>query len=97
MALESDQRRRLESVRLASAFARLGVDATHVVDSTSPIGPAVIADGVGWVVAVEHEHHALAVAQLWAASHDVGKLNLVVDMNSGVFARRARHFARETT
>lgn len=97
MALESDQRRRLEAVRLASALARLGVDATDVVDSTSPIGPAVIADGVGWVVAVEHEYHALAVAQLWAGSHDVGKLNLVVDLNSGVVARRARHFARETT
>lgn len=97
MALESDQRRRLEAVRLASALSRLGVDATGVLDSTSPIGPAAIAGRVGWIVAVEHEHHALAVAQLWAASHDVGNLNLVVDANPTVVARRARYFARETT
>ena len=97
MALESDQRRRLEAVRLASALSRRGVDATGVIDSTSPIGPAAIAGRVGWIVAVEHEHHALAVAQLWAASHDVGNLNLVVDANPTVVARRARYFTRETT
>ena len=97
MALQTDQRRRLEAVRLASALARLGVDPAEVVDSTSPIGPAVIAGRDGWVVAVEHEHHALAVAHLWAESNGIVRLNVVVGEQPGLVARRARHFARKTT
>ena len=95
--MQSDQRRRLESVRLASALAKRGVDPANVVESTCAIGPAVIADGVGWVVAVEHERHALAVAHLWAETHAVEELHLVADENAAVVARRARYFSRSAT
>jgi len=95
--MQSDQRRRLEAVRLASALAKRGVDSSSVVEATCAIGPAVIADGAGWVVAVEHERHALAVAHLWAESHGVDHLHLVADVNAEVIARRTRYFTRAAT
>lgn len=97
MAVQSDQRRRLESVRLASNLAKQGVDPAQVVESACAIGPAVIVDGTGWIVAVEHEHHALAVGHLWAESNAVRHLNVVIDARSGTMARRSRYFARRTT
>lgn len=94
MALQTDQRRRLETVRLASALAKSGVDPSSVVESTCQVGPAAIVDSVGWVVAIEHEHHALAIAQLWAESEGLVSVNVVSDERAGLLARRARFFAR---
>lgn len=92
--MHTDQRRRLESVRLAGALASRGVEASSVVESTSAIGPAFVVDGSGWLVAVEHEHHALSVGLLWAHGAGVEELNLVVSADrASTFARRARCFA----
>lgn len=91
--MHTDQRRRLESVRLASALASRGVEPSRVTESTSAIGPAVVADGSGWLVAVDHEHHALSVGLLWAHGAGVEELNLVVGSDRApTFARRARNF-----
>ncbi|MFM9112625.1 MAG: hypothetical protein ACKOPB_05145, partial [Actinomycetota bacterium] len=92
--MHTDQRRRLESVRLASALASRGVDPSSVNESASAIGPAVVVDGAGWLVAVEHEHHALSVGLLWAHDAGVDQLNLVVGVERApTFARRARSFS----
>ena len=96
MALQTDQRRRLETVRLASALTKRGVDPSKVVESTCAVGPAVIIDSVGWVVAIEHEHHALAIAQLWAESAGLASVNVVSVERGGLIARRAQFFARTT-
>jgi len=92
--VHTDQRRRLESVRLASALASRGVEPSSVKESASAIGPAVVVDGAGWLVAVEHEHHALSVGLLWAHDAGVDQLNLVVGVERApTFARRARSFS----
>ena len=97
MAMQVDQRRRLEAVRLASALTKRGIEPSSVVESHSALGPAVVIGDEGWVVAVEHSHHALAVAHLWAASTGVERVHLVVENDQGVVARRSRYFARATT
>ena len=92
--MHTDQRRRLESVRLAGALASRGVEPSSVTESTSAIGPAVVVGGSGWLVAVEHEQHALSVAMLWANTTGVEELNLVVGSDRApIVARRARCFA----
>lgn len=95
MALETDQRRRLESVRLAAALAKRGVDPESVTESTSQVGPAVVVGRSGWVVPVEHVHHGLAIALLWAETHGLDSLNVVVEEDAGLVARRARSFSRD--
>lgn len=62
--------------------------------STFPGGAGLIIDGSGWFLADEAPERSLGRALAWAHKNDVEDLNVIVNEDGGVVARRAAQFAR---
>ncbi|RMH84584.1 MAG: hypothetical protein D6683_01810, partial [Actinomyces sp.] len=95
MAVDREQRARLEEARLRALIARTGGDPdTAEVEALDPATVAVTADGRGWATLTGDDGRGLGAVLLWASRRDVGPLTVfVADGGAGIVARRAQGLA----
>lgn len=86
------RRSRLLAVKLA-ALVRDHAGEAGAVPGTFPGGAALVRDGVAWVLVEDAPHRALGPALAWARQQGADRVQVVVEAESGVLARRAALFA----
>jgi hypothetical protein len=89
----SERHSRLLGIKLRALVAEhLGHDLAPAVDTaTFPRGAALVDHGGAWVLIEGDASRALGGALAWTLRHDATSLNLLVDSDTGLLARRAEH------
>ena len=82
---------RLRSL-VASHQARQGLKVTELSDSEFSLGAAGIVGTSGWVFVSSSPIRGLGPALLWMNKHNLREVNVVVESDAGVMARRASLF-----
>jgi len=82
---------RLQSI-VASHQTRQGHKVTELTDVEFSLGAAGIVGTIGWVLAIRTPMRGLGPALLWTNKHNLSEVNVVVESDAGVIARRASLF-----
>ena len=94
---DGDRRSRLLGIKLR---ALVGDHLARPVDSEPegfPHGAALVDDGAAWVLVEGPAARSLGAALAWAIRHDTTSLDLVVEQDTGLLARRAQRLAFPVT
>lgn len=83
---------RLKSL-VTSHQRKHGNDVTELRDTEFSPGAAGIVGSSGWALVLRSPISGLGPALLWMNKHNLNQMNVMVEFNAGVIARRARLFA----
>lgn len=92
-----DDESRLARLRLRTLVAshqrRLGDGVEEVIDADFSLGASGIIGTSGWVLVLQTPERGLGPALLWMNKHHLNTLNVIIETNADVIARRAQLFA----
>lgn len=96
--MEADRRRQLNAAKFKSVLkSSLGIDAGDAhVDPNFNRGVALSLNGSAWIFVVDDSERALGACLAWVESKlpNAREVNIVIEGDAGVVARRARNFSR---
>ena len=96
--MEADRKQQLNAVKLASLLkSGLGIESSGIApDPTFHRGVACILNGSAWIYVTDEQSRVLGACLAWVETKhpDARELNIIVDGDAGVVARRARNFLR---
>ena len=94
--MSANSRVDVDALRLRSLVAshqtRQGLKVTELANSEFSLGSAGIVGASGWVLALRTPMRGLGPALLWMNKHNLSEVNVVVESDAGVIARRASLF-----
>jgi len=90
---DDDRHSRLLGIKLRALVGEHLGHPVAVEPQVFPNGAAFQLDGAAWVLIEGPAARTLGAALAWAVRHDVTSLNLVVDQDAGLLARRARRLS----
>lgn len=94
--MSTNSRVDIDALRLRSLVAshqtRLGHKVTELADSEFFLGAAGFVGTSGWVLVLHSPMRGLGPALLWMNRHNLSEVNVVVEADAGVIARRASLF-----
>lgn len=92
-----DDKSRLARLRLRTVVAshqlRLGDGVDEVISADFSLGASAIVGTSGWVLVLQTPERGLGPALLWMNKHQLKTVNVIVEANADVIARRAQLFA----
>ena len=96
--MEADRKQQLNAIKLASLLkSDRGLDATGlIVDPAFNRGVACTLNGSAWIYITDDSSRALGACLAWVESKnpDAREVNIVIESDAGLVARRARRFSR---
>jgi hypothetical protein len=88
-----ERRRRLLGIKLKALVADHVGSAVDAEASAFGAGAALVHDGAAWTIIDGPAARRLGAALAWAVRHDATSLDVIVERDGGILARRAQAFA----